>query len=144
MEKKKKGEDPANFPELREMLDEYDRILDQAIQHNESLPPLKQKSRGKQKKRKGHNLAVRLQEYQEVTSRFLTDPEVPFTNNQAENDLRMMRVRQRISGCFRTSQGAKDYAVLRSIVNTAKKQSLDLVETVMSSPDQLLAKIGLK
>ncbi len=142
--KKKKGGDPANFPELRGMLEEYDQILDQAIQHYESLPPLQQKSRGKQKKRKGHNLAVRLQEFKEDTSRFLTDPDVPFTNNQAENDLHMMKVRQKISGCFRTYQGAKDYAVLRSIVNTAKKQSLDLVETVMSSPDQLLAKFRLK
>ncbi len=142
--KKEKGGDPDDFPELRGMLEEYDQILDQAIQHYESLPPLKQKSRGKQKKRKGHNLAVRLQEYKEDTSRFLTDPDVPFTNNQAENDWRMMKVRQKISGCFRTYQGAKDYAVLRSIVNTAKKQSLDLVETVMSSPDQLLAKFGLK
>ncbi len=87
---------------------------------------------------------MRLQEYQEDTSRFLTDPDVPFTNNQAENDWRMMKVRQKISGCFRTYQGAKDYAVLRRIVNPAKKQSLDLVETVMSSPDQLLAKFGLK
>ncbi len=87
---------------------------------------------------------MRLQEYKEDTSRFLTDPDVPFTNNQAENDLRMIKVRQKISGCFRTYQGAKDYAGLCSIVNTAKKQSLDLVETVMSSPDQLLAKFGLK
>jgi len=74
----------------------------------------------------------------------LTDPEVPFTNNQVENEWRLMKVRQKISGCIRTYQGAKDDAVLRRIVNPAKKQSLELVDTVMSSPDQLLAKFKLK
>ncbi len=58
--------------------------------------------------------------------RCLTDPAVPFTNNRAEQDLRVLTVRQKVSGGFRTRQGAEDDALWRSVVTTARKQGWDL------------------
>jgi Transposase IS66 family len=62
--------------------------------------------------------------------RFLIDPQVPFTNNLAEQDGRMMKLRQKISGGFRSEDGAKDFAVIRSVLSTARKQGWDVLQTL--------------
>jgi transposase len=87
-------------------------------------------SRGKEKKRPAHNLLNRLKTYKTETLRFLTDFDVPFTNNLAERDLRMMKVKTKISGAFRTLQGAIDFARLRSVISTARKQGLNILNTL--------------
>jgi transposase len=66
---------------------------------------------------------------------------VPFTNNLAERDLRMMNVRQKTSGCFRTATGAENLATLRTVLSTARKQGWSLIETLEERPDALIAKI---
>ena len=91
------------------------------------------------KRRPGHNLARRLRDRKQSVLRFLTDPEVPFTNNQAEQDLRMMKLRMRISGCFRSAQGARDFATLRSVLSTARKQGWNRIEALLQGPELLLA-----
>jgi len=70
--------------------------------------------------------------------RFLTDPNVPFTNNLAERDARMMKVRQKISGGFRSDGGAKDFAVIRSLLSTARKQGWDMLKTLTTQPHRLI------
>jgi transposase len=62
--------------------------------------------------------------------RFLADPNVPFTNNQAERDARMMKVKQKISGGFRSLEGAVDFAVIRSFISTAKKQGWSIIQAL--------------
>jgi transposase len=95
--------------------------------------------RGRKKHRTGHNLALRLREHKEGTLRFLSDPDVPFTNNEAEHDLRMMKLRQKISGEFRSQQGAEDFANLRSLITTARKQGWNIINTLMNTAEQLIA-----
>jgi len=71
--------------------------------------------------------------------RFLHDLAVPFSNNQGERDARMMKAKQKISGGFRSIGGAEDFATLRSVISTAKKQGWDLIETLTLPAAELVA-----
>ena len=75
--------------------------------------------------------------------RFLSDPRVPFTNNLAERDGRMMKLRQKISGGFRDQNGANDFAVIRSVLSTARKQGWDMLRTLTGEPHHLIAELRL-
>ena len=75
--------------------------------------------------------------------RFLTDPRLPFTNNLVERDGRMMKLRQKISGGFRSEAGAEDFAVIRSLLSTARKQGWGLLQTLSSDPKHLIARLRL-
>ena len=97
--------------------------------------------RGRKKRRPGHNLALRLRDRRESVLRFLTDTRCPFTNNQAEQDLRLMKLRMKISGGFRSAQGARDFATLRSVLSTARKQGRNRIEALLQGPDALLANV---
>jgi transposase len=70
--------------------------------------------------------------------RFVIDPTVPFTNNLAERDGRMMKLRQKISGGFRSTDGAKDFAVIRSVLSTARKQGWNILTTLTNDPEGLI------
>ncbi len=73
----------------------------------------------------------------EDTLRFLREPAVPFTNNEAERDVRMTKLRQKISGGFRSLEGASDFAVIRSFIATAKKQGWKIVDALKAQPESL-------
>ena len=93
------------------------------------------------KRRIGHNPALRLRDHKRAVLRFLTDLEVGFTNNEAERDLRMMKLRQKISGGFRSAQGAGNFAILRSVITTAIKQGWNIIEALTSPSDRLIATV---
>ncbi len=115
----------------------YDQILEQGLYYHQSLPPLKSKTgRKSSRRRKGHNLVCRLQRCKKEVLRFWHDHDVPFTNNLAERDLRMMKVRQKISGGFRTMTGAKNFATLRSFISSARKQRLNIL-AALQNPEML-------
>ena len=80
--------------------------------------------RGKTARSKSRNLLERLKNLEDDVLRFMTDPIVPFSNNQAENDLRMIKVQQKVSGCFRHMDGAKIFCRIRSYLTTCRKQGL--------------------
>ncbi len=84
---------------------------------------------------------MRLQARKQDTLRFLIDPAVPFTNHQAEQDGRMMKLRQKISGGFRSQQGAYDFAVIRSFISTARKQGWNVIQALMQDPETLIARL---
>jgi len=65
---------------------------------------------------------LRLRNFQDAVLRFLENSAVPFTNNLAERDIRMMKVKQKISGGFRTTTGAQTFCTLRGFLSTARKQ----------------------
>jgi len=121
----------------------YDAIVAEGLAFHEAQPPLAEKGHGKRRgrapRRAGHNLLFRFVTRREDTLRFLHDPTVPFTNNEAERDGRMMKLRQKISGGFRSLEGATDFAVLRSFIATAKKQGWKILDALTDDP-QILAK----
>jgi transposase len=89
----------------------------------EPLPGDKKK-RGRLKRTKARNLLERLQKYENDVLLFMLDKNVPFTNNLGERDIRMTKVQQKISGCFRSIDGAKTFCRIRSYLSSAKKQNI--------------------
>ena len=118
----------------------FDICCEQAVRFHENLRPLFSLSKRK-RRRKGHNLALRFQTYKAAYLLFLNDLDVPFTNNEAERDLRKTKVRQKISGCFRTEAGAENFCTLRTVIETARKQGWNILETLKTAPDQLIQKL---
>jgi transposase len=100
----------------------YRQVLLEAQQ--ECPPPDKTKKKGKTPRSKARNLLERLRDFEDETLRFMVDANVPFSNNQAENDLRMTKVQQKISGCFRSMDGAKFFCRIRSYLSTCRKQGV--------------------
>ena len=88
--------------------------------------------RGRHKQSKAFNLIRRLRIHRAEVWRFMTEPGVPFTNNLAEQALRMCKVKQKISGCFRTVQGANTFFTIRSYLQTMTKQKQNLLQCLTS------------
>jgi transposase len=108
----------------------YASIVERGLQYHQSLPPLiRNSNRGRMKRRVGHNLLLRLRDYASDVWRFLS-PEVPFTNNQAERDLRMIKCKQKISGGFRAMKSADNFALIRSVISTARKQGRNILQVL--------------
>ncbi|MCA1697822.1 MAG: IS66 family transposase [Actinobacteria bacterium] len=82
------------------------------------------------KKTKAHNLLLRLQRDQAETLRFAHDFQVPFGNNQAEQDIRMVKLQQKISGCWRTAKGADRFLAVRSYISTTRKNNIDALDAL--------------
>jgi transposase len=88
----------------------------------EGHPGLAENAGKKLKRTDAQNLLLRLDERETEALRFAHDLRVPFTNNLAENDIRMVKLQQKISGCWRTDDGAERYLRVRSYISTARKQ----------------------
>lgn len=96
----------------------FQKILKQA---NEEEPLPVKKPRGKPKNSKGRNLLIRLQKHTDAVLAFVVQKEVPFTNNQAERDIRPTKTKMKVSGCFRTIEGANTYVRVQGFVSTIRK-----------------------
>jgi transposase len=86
--------------------------------------------RGKTAQSKSRNLLERLSKYRDNVLAFMHDFAVPFDNNLAERDIRMLKVQQKISGCFRSTKGADAFCRIRSFISTVKKQGRNIIQSV--------------
>lgn len=105
----------------------YAAIVQGGLAEEAQQPPLPTGLRGRKKQSKSKNLLDRLIKYQRETLVFMHDFAVPFDNNQAERDLRMMKVKQKISGGFRTKTGAHAFCRIRSYLSTMQKQGQNAI-----------------
>ena len=112
----------------------YDRIVQYGFGENplpDQPPPEKGEKRSK-KKSKARNLVERFDKQKEEILRFTINFDVPFDNNLAERDLRMMKVQQKVSGCFRSTAGAEQFCQLRSYTSTLRKQGINVWDALKS------------
>jgi transposase len=112
---------------------EYAKIIDAGFKYHQSLSVLPKGKRGKQKQRIGKNLLDRLKEKQDCALRFMYDFSVNFTNNLVERDIRMMKVKLKISGCFRTHEGGEIFCRIRSYISTARKQGWKIWDSLVDA-----------
>jgi hypothetical protein len=126
-----------DLAEINDFEDRYDHIIERAKLENP--PPITSnsqrpiKKRGKRKKTKALNLLERLQMYRREVLAFMYDFEVPFDNNQAERDIRMMKVQQKISGTFRSWEGANIFCRIRGYISTVKKNSISVIDAIQGA-----------
>ncbi len=96
-------------------------------------PPKKPQGKGRHKRTKGRNLLERLIKHKDAVLAFAFNEQVPFTNNLAERDIRPVKVKQKISNCFRTFKGAETYDLIQGFVSTARKNNLNIFKELKDS-----------
>src|SRR5659263_125325 len=130
---KRKISDHLEPDQIRNFEEKYDAMIKIGLEENP--PPLilqdQAKKRGKKKQSTAKNLLDRFNGYKDDILRFMHDFEVPFENNQAERDVRMMKVQQKISGTFRSTQGAASFCRIRGYISTVKKNKLSVIDAIM-------------
>jgi len=130
----RKSEKELDSPTITDLYDRYDDILRMGPKEWGTPKPPSPTSKSKREtKSKAANLGERLKRYKPDILRFLHDPRVPFDNNQAERDIRMIKIKQNISGSFRTSEGARYFACIRSLFSTWRKQNYSVLPSLSLS-----------
>jgi transposase len=123
-----------DFEQIKVLEERFNTTLLKGIEENPpSVNPIRKGKRGRNPKTKAKNLLERFLEHKEKILRFMTDLKVPFENNQAERDIRMMKLQQKISGTFRTTQGAQAFCRIRAYISTIKKNNLPVINAILAA-----------
>jgi transposase len=117
---------------IRAYEQEYDRCINIGFRDNQRCEGTPNK-RGRPKQTKTYNLLERLRLHREAVLAFMYDFEIPFTNNLGERDLRMFKVKQKISGTFRSLEGATIFCRIRGYISTVRKNGVRLVDAVKNA-----------
>jgi transposase len=131
-EAKDRGENRLNDAIMRSYEKKYQNIIDMGLRHPENTKKHKPPGRGRTKQSKSKNLLDRL-ENKEAVLAFMYNFAVPFDNNLAERDLRMSKVKQKISGCFRGKSGMDTFCKIRSYLGTMRKNSVDILQGLIDA-----------
>ncbi len=125
----------ANGPFTKDRIAQMSADYTAILTKGDAIHPVKKRKDGTAHRRQSYptNLLRRLREHTGDVLRFLSDQEVPFTNNLTEQAVRMPKVKQKISGCFRTFDGATAFCTIRSYLETLRKQRIDLLQSLVQS-----------
>lgn len=127
---KAEGFENIELGELQILQRQYHDIINKGIVEDSEKSPQVLTPKGKKVKSKPLLLLLKLQKYDIETLAFMYDFNVPFDNNLSERDLRMQKLRQKISGCFRGKEGADVFCCIRSYISTAKKNGLTAMDAI--------------
>ncbi len=129
--------------EYKNLQKRYRNILTRGGKELPPIPPRQNGKRGRVAKSNAHNLWERMKQYEKAVLLFARNSHVSFTNNRAERDLRMSKVKQKVSGCFRTSKYAEAYCRISSYLQTMANQGYNpLVAIQLALSGQLYADRG--
>lgn len=117
--------------QIKEFEKRYDEIVEKGLKINPLLQRVKK--RGRVKQTPPRNLLVRLKDYKTETLRFMHDFDVPFDNNLGERDIRMTKLKQKISGCFRTLEGAQRFCRIRGYISTVRKNGGKVIDAIQDA-----------
>ena len=133
VERTRSSQDHLEAEKITQFERRYDEIIARGLEENP--PPIEPlpKKRGRKKQSAPKNLLDRFKDFEPAVLTFMYDFDVPFDNNQGERDVRMVKVKQKVSGTLRTRQGADNFLAIRGYISTARKNGQSVIDVLQAA-----------